>query len=150
MRESRLYLSMAKKCASFVSHRRIAAQPYACTPRNPLDFIDRATASTPWLSGAIRKQKAQYRATKGRELDLKRAWWTPPLSAKQAWDLETSQIENTLGMDALVSISDHDNIHAGINLHALDQMRDCPISIGRMDDSFFAAPSSISGCTTCR
>ena len=77
----------------------------------------------------LRKQKAQYRATKGRELDLKRAWWTPPLSAKQAWDLEKSQIEKNLGMDALVSISDHDNIHAGINLHAMDQMRDCPISV---------------------
>ena len=97
--------------------------------KESLDFVERGTANTPWLCGAIRKQKAKYRATKGRELDLKRAWWTPPLSADRAWDLERRQIEQKLDRGALVSIADHDNIEAGINLHALDEMRDCPISI---------------------
>jgi hypothetical protein len=97
--------------------------------RESLDFIGRATENTPWLSGAIRKQREKYRAAKGKELDLKRAWWTPPLAARQAWDLEKSQIERTLGMDALVSITDHDNIDAGVTLHALEEMRHVPISI---------------------
>jgi hypothetical protein len=97
--------------------------------RESLDFIERVTADTPWLSGAIRKQQAKYRALKGRDLDLKRAWWTPPLSPRQAWELEKTQIENTLAMDALVSITDHDNIDASINLHVLEQMRDSPVSI---------------------
>jgi hypothetical protein len=94
-----------------------------------LDFIGRATANTPWLSGAIRKQEEKYRAIKGRDLDLKRAWWTPPLSPRQAFDLEASQIHRMLGMDAIVSISDHDNIDAGVNLHVLEEMRECPVSI---------------------
>jgi hypothetical protein len=97
--------------------------------KESLDFIERATAGTPWLAGAIRKQKAKYRAAKGCELNLKRAWWTPPLSARQAWDLERKQIERSLGMEGLVSISDHDNIDAGINLHAIEETRGCPISI---------------------
>jgi hypothetical protein len=97
--------------------------------RESLDFIGRATANTPWLSGAIRKQQAKYRSLKGRDLDLKRAWWTPPLSPRQAYDLERAQIENHLGMHGLVSISDHDNIDAASSLHVLEQMRDCPISI---------------------
>ncbi len=97
--------------------------------RESMDFIERVTRNTPWLSGAIRKQRAKYRAVKGRELDLKRAWWTPPLSARQAWDLERSQIGRMLGMDALVSISDHDNIEACLNLRVLEEARECPISI---------------------
>jgi hypothetical protein len=97
--------------------------------RESLDFIERATAKTPWLSGAIRKQREKYRALKGCDLNLRRAWWTPPLAAHQAWDLERSQIERVLGTDALVSITDHDNIEAGMTLHALEQMRHVPISI---------------------
>jgi hypothetical protein len=97
--------------------------------RESLDFIHRATANTPWLSGAIRKQEAKYRAAKGRDLDLKRAWWTPPLSPRQAWDLERTQIENTFGSDALVSITDHDNIDACLNLQVIEATRGCPISV---------------------
>ena len=97
--------------------------------RESLDFVGRATRDTPWLAGAIRKQEAAYRARKGRDLDLKRAWWTPPLSASQAWNLEKRQIETTLGLNALVSLSDHDNIEAGQHLRVLDETRDCPISV---------------------
>ena len=96
--------------------------------RESLDFIGRATKNTPWLSGAIRKQEEKYRALKGRDVDLKRAWWTPPLSARQAWDLEKGQIEKTLGLEALVSLSDHDNIEASKQLQLLDATRGCPVS----------------------
>jgi hypothetical protein len=128
MRDSRLYFQWQKN--SVPSFRTaVSLHGHTLHSRESLDFIERATANTPWLSGAARKHRAKYLALTGRELDLKRAWWTPPLSARQAWDLEKAQIENTLGLEALVSISDHDNIDAGINLHALDEMRDCPISI---------------------
>jgi hypothetical protein len=127
MKESRVYFEWHK--SSLPAFRTgVSLHSHTLNSRESLDFIERATANTPWLSGAIRKQKQKYREVKGRELNLKRAWWTPPLSGHQAWDLEKAQIER-LGMDALVSISDHDNIDAGIGLHALEEMRDCPISI---------------------
>jgi hypothetical protein len=97
--------------------------------RESLDFIERATANTLWLSGAIRKQREKYRAVKGRELDLKRAWWTPPLSGRQAVDLEKRQIERRLAMEALVSITDHDNIDGCLSLQVLEETRDVPVSI---------------------
>lgn len=97
--------------------------------RESMDFIGRATANVPWLSGAIRKQEAIYRARKGRDLNLKRAWWTPPLSPLHAWELEKSQIENSLERGALVSLTDHDNIDAGLHLSVLEETRDCPISV---------------------
>jgi hypothetical protein len=66
---------------------------------------------------------------KGRDVDLSRAWWTPPLSARQAWKLEKSQIESNLGLRAHVSISDHDNIDAGLHLSVLEESRSAPISV---------------------
>src|SRR5215472_5334136 len=96
--------------------------------RESLDFIGRVTDKTPWLSGAIRKQREKYRALKGRDLDLTRAWWTPPLSAHQAWELERSQLTG-LGLHPVVSISDHDNIDAGLSLQILDEAPGCPVSV---------------------
>jgi len=97
--------------------------------RELLDFIQRATKDTPWLGGAIRKQEAKYRALKGRDVNLKRAWWTPPLSARQAWDLEKGQIENLLDKAPMVSITDHDNIDAALHLRVLGDIEACPVSV---------------------
>src|SRR5215469_635116 len=92
-------------------------------------FIRRATRNLPILSGAVRRQEAKYRRLKGRDLDLTRAWWTPPLAPLQAWELESSQIERKLGMAALVSLSDHDDIEAPLRLRVLESCRDCPVSV---------------------
>ncbi len=94
-----------------------------------MHFIGSATTNTPLLSGAIRKQTEKYRNLKGRDVDLSRAWWTPPLSAIQAWKVEKSQIEATLGLRAHVSLTDHDNIDAGLHLRLLDDARDSPVSV---------------------
>ena len=94
-----------------------------------IDFIDRVAARGPGLSALVRKEKRKYRNATGRDLDLKSAWWTPPLSPRQAWDLERAQIEQKLGKEALVSLSDHDNIDACWHLRVLEETRACPVSI---------------------
>ncbi len=66
---------------------------------------------------------------KGRDLDLKRAWWTPPLSAHHAWETEKGQIETALGKSALVSLTDHDNIDASSQLCLLTETAGCPVSV---------------------
>ena len=128
-RQSRITFQWQQGPSSGSFRTGISLHSHTLYSRESLDFIGRATKNTPWLSGAIRKQQEKYRALKGRELDLRRAWWTPPLSPHQAWDLEKSQIEDELGMEAMVSLSDHDTIQAGLQLHVLDAMRDCPISV---------------------
>ena len=110
-------------------HTGISLHSHTLHSRESMDFIGSATANTPWLSGAIRKQTEEYRAQKGRDVDLSRAWWTPPLSALQAWKVEKSQIERTLGLRAHVSLTDHDNIDAGLHLRLLEEPRDSPVSV---------------------
>ncbi len=61
-------------------------------------------------------------------LDLRNGFWTPPLTARQAYRLEQKQIEAQFGIPALVSLTDHDNIRAGMLLRVLDRFRDAPIS----------------------
>jgi hypothetical protein len=129
MKESQVHFHWADK----VFHRRFATgvslHSHTLHSRESMTFVAHATKNTPLLSGAIRKQKAKYRKLKGREVDLARAWWTPPLSGLQAFHLEKSQIELTLGNEALISITDHDNIDAGLHLSLLDEARCAPISV---------------------
>jgi hypothetical protein len=129
VKDSKIHFYWDRKdvCAPFQTG--VSLHSHTLHSRESLDFIQRATANTPWLSGAIRKQMDKYRALKGRDLDLKRAWWTPPLSPRHAWNVERNQIQEQLDRTALVSITDHDTIDGCLQLQMLDDMRDCPISV---------------------
>jgi len=87
-----------------------------------LGFIPRVAAKAPALLGIVDWHR------RGVDFDLHNAHWTPPLSAQQAYRLEAGQIES-LGLAALVSLSDHDNIDAADRLHLLDATRDAPVSV---------------------
>jgi hypothetical protein len=61
--------------------------------------------------------------------DFNRIYWTPPLSPREAHKLESEQIERQLGLEALVSLSDHDSIEAGMHLRMLEGTASAPISV---------------------
>lgn len=94
-----------------------------------LDFIPRYSARIPGLSQAVTRQIKRYERLNGRPLRFDQAWWTPPLAPKQAWEVERGQIENGLGLKALISITDHDNIEAPQLLRVLPQSRHVPVSV---------------------
>lgn len=62
-------------------------------------------------------------------IDYGRAFWTPPLSPRQAYRLEEKQIQRQLHLPALVSLTDHDNIQAGTLLHVMERYQRAPISV---------------------
>jgi hypothetical protein len=64
-----------------------------------------------------------------RIFDFDTFYWTPPLSPREAYELERGQIQERLKLAALVSLSDHDNIEAGLHLKLLDGMQRTPISV---------------------
>ncbi len=63
------------------------------------------------------------------EDDLAKMWWTPPLGAQSALSLEQGQIEELLGLDPVVSITDHDSIDAPLQLQVLDSNPTVPVSV---------------------
>lgn len=85
--------------------------------RENLSFLGNCFKRAPLLSGLRDWDQKPY------------FWWTPPLTPRQAWELETRQLEEKLGVQALVSITDHDSIEAGLRLGVLEQTRDVPVSV---------------------
>jgi hypothetical protein len=96
--------------------------------RESLDFIYRAATRAPILSAVIRHGERAHQKRHGAPLDLTRGWWTPPLGPHDAWLVEKTQVE-ALDRNAIVSITDHDNIEAPLSLQVLDECRGTPISV---------------------
>ncbi len=94
-----------------------------------LDFI--AELSTDWgiLQPVMRFFEARSQRTSGVKPDYARAYWTPPLTPRLAFELERDQIQNQLQIPGLVSLSDHDDINAPLLLRAVDSARHIPVSL---------------------
>lgn len=92
-----------------------------------LGFIPRYANRVPLFSWEFGRLMRRYQAFHGQPLDFSAAYWTPPLPPREALDVESKQIETSLGLRAMVSLTDHDNIAAGTQLQVLD--REIPISL---------------------
>jgi hypothetical protein len=55
-------------------------------------------------------------------------WWHPPVGPRAVFESEVNQIERRLGLSSLVSVTDHDDIAAGLELQALYAQCRAPIS----------------------
>lgn len=61
--------------------------------------------------------------------DLWNAYWTPPLPPLEAFTVERKQIEENLGMQNLISLTDHDSIQAPLLLRVVPEARRIPVSL---------------------
>jgi len=77
----------------------------------------------------IERELGRLHLYQGWSFDFNKYYWTPPLSPREAYELESEVIEKQLGLSPLVSLSDHDNIEAGLHLRMLEATRNVPISV---------------------
>ena len=86
-----------------------------------LSFLPRYLHCVPGVSAVVRRYEEAA-------VDFARAYWTPPLSPASALRLERGQIAG-LGIAPLVSLTDHDDIEAGLALQVTEQRDRVPISV---------------------
>src|SRR5580692_953053 len=88
-----------------------------------LSFLPRYLHQVPGVSQVV----SGYQRGTGPAVDFSRAYWTPPLSPASALHLERQQVTE-LGLHPLVSLTDHDNIEAGVTLQEAASADEVPIS----------------------
>jgi len=93
-----------------------------------LDFVPHYAEQLPIIATFWRREQVKYLAREGREIDFSTSFWSPPLSPKNVFDIERDQIEE-LGLDALVSLTDHDSIQATLEVNEVEPATDAPISM---------------------
>lgn len=90
----------------------VSIHSHTSRSRESLGFVERIFASNSLLRAFILHQNEVAQKRAGIKVDLSRAYWTPPLCPRSAYEVEREQIEHKLGLKAMISLSDHDSIEA--------------------------------------
>ncbi len=97
--------------------------------KETLDFIAEFSREWKFAHKFMLWAEDRCKSSSGLKPDYANGYWTPPLTPRLAFDLESSQIENQLQLSALVSLSDHDDIKAPMLLRSVPSARHIPISV---------------------
>ena len=96
--------------------------------KETLDFLanlgNKYALIRPVLARLERRAKKKF----GLSVNYAAAYWTPPMTPRLAFDLESRQIEK-LNLNSMVSLTDHDNIEAPMLLRAVPSARRIPVSV---------------------
>ena len=93
-----------------------------------LDFVPVYAEKLPVISYFWRKERDKYLKREGKGLDFSTAYWSPPMTPHDVFRIEKEQI-NKAGLDAIVSISDHDSIDGNLMLNEHQDNAKAPISL---------------------
>ena len=96
--------------------------------RETLDFLANFGNQFPVMRPVISRMERRAMQNHGVHVDYSASYWTPPMTPKLAFDLETRQIEKQ-NLQAKVSITDHDNINAPMLLRTVPSARQIPVSV---------------------
>jgi hypothetical protein len=107
----------------------ISLHSHTSQSRETLDFIAELSTDFGFLQPIMRWAEERSVKCSGIRPDYARTYWTPPLTPRLAFELERDQIQNSLNINGLVSISDHDDISAPMLLRSIDSVRHIPVSV---------------------
>src|SRR5579864_4658384 len=96
--------------------------------KETLSFLANIGAQQPVWRPLLARMERRAAINHGVRVNYAAAYWTPPLTPKLAFDLESAQIEK-LNVAPMVSISDHDNIKAPMLLRTVPSARQIPVSV---------------------
>lgn len=121
------YLWRDQKAAQ-VFRSGVSLHSHTNQSRETLDFVASFGNQYPIIRPLLSRMERRAEQAYGLRLNYAASYWTPPMTPKLAFDLETQQIEK-LGVAPMVSISDHDNIHAPMLLRTVPSARQIPVSV---------------------
>lgn len=97
---------------------------YSC---EAMSDLPRYIEQIPIVASCFRLDRREQEASPG-AVDFTRGWWHPPSTPRQVFESELRQVDRRFGIDAIVSVTDHDDIAAGLELQKLYAVGRAPIS----------------------
>lgn len=88
--------------------------------REVLSDLPRYILKIPFVGGRF------HRAGAG--VDFSRGWWHPPIDPAGVFESEAGQIARRFGVAPIVSVTDHDDIRANLDLQRLHPANQAPVS----------------------
>jgi hypothetical protein len=128
---------MAQSTISYLWRDKKASQGFRCgvslhghtnQSRETLDFLANFGNQYPVMRPLLSRLESRSERLYGLRINYAESYWTPPMTPKLAFDLETRQIEK-LDLQPMVSLTDHDNITAPMLLRTTASARQIPVSV---------------------
>ena len=95
--------------------------------REGLEFIPRVLRRVEPAWAILRALEQRHECHKGYGVPYSQAYWRPPLPPVAAHRLEADNIRGRLGLNPLISLTDHDDIEASAELHATGVEAPCSL-----------------------
>jgi hypothetical protein len=109
-------------------HSGVSLHSHTNQSHETLDFLANFGNQYPVMRPLLERLERRSERMHGVRIDYAASYWTPPMTPKLAFDLESRQIEK-LNLDPMVSLTDHDNITAPMLLRTIASARRIPVSL---------------------
>jgi hypothetical protein len=128
---------MANSTISYLWRDKKASQGFRCgvslhshtnQSHETLDFLANFGNQYHWMRPLLSRLEQRSERMHGVRINYAASYWTPPMTPRLAFDLESRQIEK-LDLAPMVSLSDHDNITAPMLLRTVASARQIPVSV---------------------
>lgn len=96
--------------------------------REMLDFVPHYADKLPIISRFWEKERKNYIKREGKAIDFTKAHWSPPLNSTDVYNIEKEQL-NDIGLEALVSLTDHDEIEGNRSVNQKVDVSKAPVSL---------------------
>ena len=116
------------KSATKGFHAGVSLHGHTNQSEETLDFLANFGNQYPIMRPLLSRLEQRSEQMHGIRIDYARSYWTPPMTPRLAFDLESRQIEK-LDLAPMVSLSDHDNIKAPMLLRTVASARQIPVSV---------------------
>ncbi len=128
LKQTRLHILQDAKGLNSKAKTGVSLHCHTEHSKEMLDFIPHYADRLPIISYFWHQEQKKYKEKEGKDVDFSTAYWSPPMTGQSVYDIEKQQITGA-GLQAIVSITDHDSIDAGVQVHQTQQGVHAPISL---------------------
>ena len=128
LKKTRLHILHKPKNLSGKAKTGVSLHCHTEHSKEMLDFVPHYAAKLPVISYFWAKERDSYEKREGKAIDFSTAYWSPPMTALDVFNIEKEQI-NGAGLEAIASITDHDSINANLQIGEKISAEKAPISL---------------------
>ncbi len=116
LKKTRLHILHKPENLSKAAKTGISLHCHTLHSKEILDFIPYYAARIPVVKYFWKKESARYFEREGKTPNFTTGYWSPPFTGHQVQEMEAAQMRK-FGLEAVVSITDHDCIAANLELN---------------------------------
>ncbi|HXH70235.1 MAG TPA: hypothetical protein VNI60_07890 [Pyrinomonadaceae bacterium] len=128
LKQTRLHILHKPKDLGKEAKTGVSLHCHTLHSKEMLDFVPYYAAKIPIVSYFWEKECRRYFEREGKLPNFSTGYWSPPLTGHEVYQSEKEQI-NQAGLEAVVSITDHDCIEANLEVNQQIPNSQAPISM---------------------